>query len=338
MKDKKKLLWILVGLLVVILAGVGLFFVFNKDTKKDDEDSKTESKEVKKEEAEATATPLLYKVTKAGSDNVIYLFGSIHMADDRAYPMNDAIMEAYNSSDYLAVEFDTIAYTSDYQRQTEDLKLLMYQDGTKISDHISKEVYDAMVQYLKNNNMYTSIYDVYKPALFYSLVTQISGNKSGLDSNKGIDAYFLKNAHKNNKNILEVESSSFQYNLLASFSDRFYEVIIMSSIVGEKLETEALKNMYEGWLKGDAKVLEQSDTDELENIDLEGYEDIKSEVKRFNEEMITKRNASMLKTVEGYFNDGKKTFVVVGAAHVVGDNGIAKGMEKDGYKVEVIKY
>ena len=335
MEKKKTWLWVLIGLIVVALVGVGVFFFLNKDSKKDSkkEDTKKEEK-VDKEQAK----PLLFKVTKDGSDTVMYLFGSIHMADDRAYPMRDEIMKAYEDSEYLAVEFDTVAYAKNTQQQMEDLKLLVYTDGTKISDHFEKESYDALVEYLTNNNSYSGVYDVYKPALFYTLVTQVSANKSGLDPEKGIDAYFLNKAHKEDKKVLEVETSSFQYNLLASFSDRFYEAIIMASIVEEEEATNSLKSLYESWLKGDAEGIVKEDSDELDDVDFTGYEDVKDEIERFNNELITKRNETMLKTVEGYFEDGKNTFVVVGAAHIAGDEGLAKGMEKAGYKVELVEY
>ena len=112
----------------------------------------------------------------------------------------------------------------------------------------------------------------------------------------------------------------------------------MASIVEEEEATNSLKSLYESWLKGDAEGIVKEDSDELDDVDFTGYEDVKDEIERFNNELITKRNETMLKTVEGYFEDGKNTFVVVGAAHIAGDEGLAKGMEKAGYKVELVEY
>ena len=39
------------------------------------------------EEEQNSSTPLFYKITKDKSDTTIYLLGSIHAADETAYPL-----------------------------------------------------------------------------------------------------------------------------------------------------------------------------------------------------------------------------------------------------------
>jgi len=341
MKKKKTLLWVLIGLILIAAIGVGLFFGIKKlNDKKDTTDEKIVEKKKDKEEEEE-ATPLLYKVTKDGSNNVIYLFGSIHVADNRAYPMREEIEKAYEDSDYLAVEFDLVAYAKDINKQTEDLKMLVYDNGDTIANHLSKETYDLVVDYLTKNKLYNKVYDMYKPALFYSLVTQVSTTKSGLDANKGIDMYFLNKAHNDGKSILEIESSSYQYALLASFSDKLYDILLTSLISAEKISTASLKNLYEAWLEGnEEKIAENVNSDEVDTSLLEnlGYSDVASELNTFSKKLINERNAEMFKKVEEYFKDNKKTLVVVGAGHIVGDTGLAKNFKEKGYKVELIEY
>ena len=336
MEKKKTWLWVLIGLIVVALVGVGVFFFLNKDSKKDSK--KEDTKKEEKVEDKEKATPLLYKVTKDGSDTEIYLFGSIHLADDRAYPMRDEILNAYNKSDNLAVEFDIVEYAKNTQQQMEDAKLLIYTDGTQISDHLSKESYDTIMQYIKNNNAYNSVYEMYKPVLFFTLMEQIQAVKSGLQQDKGIDLYFLNKAHEENKNIIDIESSSFQYGFLSGFSDRFYEYLILAGIVGEEESVNGLKNLYESWLKGDSAGIESSNSDEIDDSAKFLDKDLLEEAKRFNEGFIYERNENMAKAVDGFYKEGKNTFVVVGVAHIVGDRGVAKLLEKEGYKVELVEY
>ena len=338
MKNKRGLLWGLIILIVVAFLGGGIFLVVKN---KDKSDEKPKEKIEEKEEKEEKAKPLLYKVTKDGSDNVIYLFGSIHVADNRAYPMRKEIEKAYEDSDYLAVEFDLVDYTKDINKQTEDMKLLVYDNGDTIADHLSKETYDLVVDYLTKNKLYNKVYDMYKPALFYSLVTQVSTTKSGLDANKGIDMYFLNKAHDDGKNILEIESSSYQYALLASFSDKLYDILLTSLIAAEKISTASLKDLYEAWLEGnDEKIAANMNSDEVDTSLLEGlgYADVASELNTFNKKLINERNAEMFKKVEEYFKDNKKTFVVVGAGHIVGDTGLAKNFKEKGYNVSIVEY
>ena len=183
MKNKK--LWLFEIILFILFLG-GSFFIFKSLDKKNNNDDIKQS-EVEKEESKKIATPLLYEVTKKCSENKIYLFGSIHVADDRAYPMQDKIIEAYKNSDYLAVEFDLIKYEKDLQEQIDTMTLLAYSDGSTIKEHMYEDSYNLMVNYLKENKMYNSLYDYYKPALFYSLISNVQAIKSELDAEKGKD-------------------------------------------------------------------------------------------------------------------------------------------------------
>jgi len=337
MKNKKILLWGLICLVVLLLIGGGLFIILNKDKNNSEAKEETKQEERQKENSKR-AKPLLYKVTKKGTDTVIYLFGSIHMADDRAYPMRDEIINAYNDSEYLAVEFDTIAYKGNMDQMTKDAQGMMYLDGTGLKDHVSEENYNKIVNYLKNNDSYMSMYDICKPVMFYSMVTSIIGNKSGLDSSKGIDEYFLTDAHKNNKKVLEVESADYQMGLFSRYSDRLFEVLTIYMIDQEKEGVQELIDLYEGWLNGDALAIIGETGEEIPEEAMDKYADVEEEMKAFNKELIEQRNNNMLRVVKKYHEDKKNTFVVVGAAHIVGDDGIAKGLEKAGYKVEVIEY
>ena len=338
MKKKKALIWSLIGFIILVLIGVGLFFFLNRDTHKYDDEEESVKQEEKQEVKDDSATPLLYKVTKDDSNTVIYLFGSIHMADDRAYPLREEIMFAYYSSTYLAVEFDTIAYQKDMSKMVNDAKGMMYLDGTKLKDHLDEDSYNKIVNYLKENNSYSSLYEMYKPVMFYSLVNVTIGNKSGLDEKKGIDNYFLEDAHEHNKNILEVESSDYQFGLFTKYSDKLFEILTLYMIENEEDGVQELKDLYEGWLKGDPTEIISETGEEVPEEVIKKYGDSIKELKKFNKELVDERNENMIKVVDGYFKENKDTFVVVGAAHIVGDKGIAKGLEKLGYKVEIVQY
>lgn len=340
-KNNKKIYIFIVGL--VLLIGVLLSFFIWKDYKDklDRENDKvvdTDTSDNKDaEKVTSSATPLLYEVTKKGYDNKIYLFGSIHMADNRAYPMNDKIMEAYNNSDSLGVEFDIVAYSKDLKKQMEFMQLMLCEANKTLADYLDEETYEMLIKYLKDNKAYNKAYEVYRPVLLYSLITNVAGKKSNLNSNKGIDNYFLKRAKKDKKEILELESAEFQYNMLLSFPDELYALMIRESIAEEDLMIKELKDLYEAWLNGDATGIagsEEMKAEDLADID----KNILAMLEDYNFKMLTDRNNSMTKKVDGYFKDKKNAFVVVGAAHIVGEDGLADKLQKLGYIVKVVDY
>ena len=352
MTNKKKLLLGLVGLLAIALIAVCSFLLI-KNNAKDDEKAKkdVEVKETNKKEEEPKkeekrdnkelATPLLYKVTKDGSDNVVYLFGSIHAADDRAYPMRDEIMKAFNDSEYLAVEIDLVAAEKDISGMMNALKPFVVEPGKKLKDYMSAAGYERTIKYMKDRGIYNVAYENYKPAFIYTLLSQAYLEKSGLDATKGIDNYFLKEAYKNNKKIIEYESVTFQYEVLASISPKLAEAMILSVIMAEDATAKGVKDLYEGWLTGDAKKMEEVDgSDDMGEIDKDSalYSDLVKEAQEFNDRLGSNRNVDMVAKTKSFFDEKKDVFVVVGELHIVGDSGIANQMKLAGYNVEQIEY
>lgn len=272
------------------------------------------------------STPLLLKVTKEGQSNKLYLFGSIHAADDTMYPLSDNIMKAYKDSDYLAVEFDLVTYMNDLSSQMRDILPFMYDNDKSIKDDISDELYKSTEEILKAAGLYSSLYDRYKPIIWQTLIENAVISDTGLDELKGIDMYFLNLAHEDEKEIIELESANYQYGILSGFDMAMQVYLLEESVNNYSDSLYNMKELYELYKKGNK--------DELEAflfIEDEGneYDQI------YNDALITIRNQNMTKNLEEYFAQDKNIFCTVGLAHIIGENGIADLLEKDGYKVEV---
>lgn len=341
-KKRSSKFWLILIVLILLGSIIGGTFYLTKDKFRNKNDIQEVDKDNTEKEEQEPATPLLYEVTKDGEDTKIYLFGSIHAADDRAYPMQDKIVEAFNGSEYLAVELDIVALQRDFGLQMELVKMLLCENGKTLKDYLSPEGYETIIKYMKDNNIYNEAYEMYKPGMIYSLITNVTIDKSNLDSNKGIDMYFLKKAKRSKKKILEVESAEAQYQLLATMPDEVYELMILSYINQEEQEISSLKEMYEAWLTGDIeKILassEEIDLDEVREEEQIEFDKIMELLNTFNESLLDNRNDDMTTIVDNYFKEGKNVFVVVGAAHVVGDTGLVKGLSNLGYNVNLIEY
>ncbi len=338
--NKSSVVVILVVILGLLALGVGTYFVLDDildfNNKEKVIDTKSED-EPKKEEEKVTITPILYEVSKDGVSNKMYLFGSIHVADERAYPLPDEVLSAYNSSDSLAVEIDVVAFSKNLSLQMEALKILLLYDGTTVKDHLNLDTYNLLINYLKENKMYNKAYESYKPAMMYTLVTSIQAELSKLDANKGIDMYFLEKAYKDKKEILEIESAKSQYEMLGRLPDKLFDYFIKYSIENEEEMISGTIDLYVGWLSGNQELILEND-DEVPVAEMEGYEDIENLLEQYNLEMIDKRNELMVNKAKEYFDSGKNTFYVVGLAHIIGEGGLAQVLEQQGYNVKLIEY
>lgn len=282
------------------------------------------------------STPLLYRVTDS-EGHEIWLFGSIHVGIDEMYPLPDYVMDAYNAADALAVECDVIAAQNDMDLMMDMLMPMIYLDGTTISDHIPAELYADAVEILKDNGTYNFALDYYKPVLWYSFVESFSYVDYGYDAESGIDIYLLSDAKQTGKPIQEVESVTFQYELLASFSEKLQILLLEEAVAayGSAEGKEVLGGLLSAWCAGDeTALLPYLDSE----ADTEGYDEETAQlIREFNTAMLTDRNISMAQYAADALASGEILFICVGMAHILGDGAMVDLLQQQGYNVERVQ-
>lgn len=297
--------------------------------------SKTETSSESKTSSQTDKTnayaPLLYKISKG--NRYIYVFGSIHVGTEKMISdFPKYITNALNTSSYLAVECDIIAFERSENAQTAALSKLVYTDGSLIADNIDADVYNAAVDILTKENFYNYYLDYYMPAFWSSTIDSFATIRYGYKSENGIDRYLLEHVKKRGKEIIEIESAEEQYKMLSDFSPELQEMLLASSVSNYDSETakNELKQLVDLWSKGKEKEL----TDLLEATPTMTA----AEKKLYNEyqnAMMTERNKKMVRFAEEALLEGERAFICVGAAHVLGDNGIVATMERKGYKISL---
>lgn len=299
------------------------------------EPAATEPTEPSTQEApDGTTTPVLYKVMDTDG-NLIWLFGSIHVGREDYYPLPAYVLDAFASSDALAVEMDIIAFESDLSSQIKVLQGMIYTDGTTIKDHISSQTYDSAVRIMKENGLYNAMLDYYMPAIWYSLVDNCLYMQIGADAELGVDRHLLELAKESEKEILEVESAELQYGLLAGFSEQLQVFLLEEAIAGyEDLagSGEAVNALMDIWATGDEQGFADYYSEENQIEDPQEallYEE-------FNNAMIVSRNESMTQYAVEALRSGKEVFICVGAAHIIGQGAVAQRLRQLGYSVEVV--
>lgn len=282
-------------------------------------------------------TPSIYRV-QAENGAVIYLFGSIHIGDENTYPLPQEVLDAYNSSEYLAVECDIVAYESDTSAITQMATEMMCEPGTYIYDYVGEENYNAAVQLLEEYGLYNKYYDYFMPVFWISLLGEIPLELAQLDSEKGIDRYFLNAAKEEGKPILEIESVREQMDMQLNYSMPLQILLFEQSLTDPTAQGLAMKLMYQNWRQGSQSALSGSmDYSYEELVQLYGEEE-GGLYYEYYYELGEKRNIKMADTAQQYMDEGKDVFYVVGAAHMGGEKGIVSMLEQRGYTVEKIDY
>lgn len=306
-------------------------YISNEETKVDTEDETVD--ESKDDLVEGECTPLLYQVT-VEDGGTVYLFGTIHVGDKRmAFP--DYVTDAFENSDYLCVEADIIAFEGDMAAAINAVKKMLCPLGSSTDDYLEKDIYEKALKFLEDNNAYNSIYNMYKPIMWYSLIDSVLMERTELESERGADRQLLEQAKEDRKEIREAESAEFQYDMLASFSDKLVELMIESTLETAEYYGSNLMGLYEMWLKGDeAQFVAYMDGEE----DFEGMTDEEIALyEEYNKAMETDRNLAMADLVEEYLEEDETGFFAVGAAHIVGEGAVVELLRDRGYTVTLVK-
>ncbi len=280
-------------------------------------------------------TPLMWKA-EDNDGNYAYLFGSIHAGDDMVNHLPDYFEKAYSDSDMLLFEIDMSNLFSSITADTKFLTDMVYADGTTIKDHISSETYTTLVDILKENGMYNSMYDYYKPLMWESLLENIVISKADLNSANGVDITLTNRAKNDGKEIGEVESTEFQMSMFNNFSDELIELMLAQYAEENAIDkqVEEIKALYDKWKNGTMTAEDTSDDTDFDINDL--TEEQQELLEEYNSAMLTDRNSGMTEKLISYMKGDKTVMLVVGSAHFLGDDGIISLLQQQGITVTKI--
>jgi hypothetical protein len=269
--------------------------------------------------AEAQEISLLWKVTKA--ENSIFLLGSIHYLRRDNYPLNPTVLDAFAASQRLVLEVD-LNSAAGAAAQKIALDKALYRDGTDLSQNVSEETYRLAAQRAAELGLDMRILSPMKPWFVALTMVAVNLQRLGFDPRLGVDRYLAARAKEAGKPTSGLETLEFQLGLFDQLSKDEQESMLRET-VGEldRLDTN-INDIVQAWLKGDGKRLA-----ELLLAGMREYPELEQKI-------IVERNRRWLTELEKLLEQGSNAMVVVGAAHLVGKEGIVAMLQARGYTVE----
>lgn len=263
---------------------------------------------------------LFWKVESESA--TVYLLGSIHYADKSFYPLRGDIEKAFEDSGTLVVEIHMGAESASSYHKLVSGEGSYHGDET-IKDHISKQTYEALEQRLEKLGIPIERVIKQKPGILVLTLAAAHARYLGLDPTLGIDPYFLSRA-EGKKKIVALESVEQQLRIFLNIPNG--DLMLKESLYTMKGAKELLKEMVDAWKRGD----EESMRSLLFDNALDDYPEFASIYDR----LFFQRNINMANTIKSYLGSKGSYFVVVGAGHFLGEQGIIHLLKKSGFIVE----
>lgn len=281
--------------------------------------------------------PMLFHVTGPEGQEA-YLFGTIHVGDQRIDTALNKLTPILDGCSALAVEFDVVAYEKDLAAQLQAVQLYMLSDGTKASDHMPAETYQKASALLDEAGLMPNLMQYYNLAMWSQLVEQAALlTKTDYDLEIGMDRSLIQHCYEKKIEVRDVESADFQMELLAGFSDELNLLLIESTLDNLDSYGESIDELYSVWLQGDYDQIVEVLTEESEDTD-ELTEEQAALLEDYYDKMLTQRNLGMRDKALEWLEAGDKVFFAVGAAHLVDEGGLVELLREAGFTVEQVSY
>ncbi len=277
-----------------------------------------------------SALLLLFGQTLAAQDPVFlwrvssdsgeaYLLGSIHLAKPDLYPLDERIEEAFRATDNVVVEVD-VSQGDAAEQQAMAMQMGLYTDGSTVKDHLSPEAFAKFQSFLEERGLPLAVFQAFRPWMSAATLQVLEMQRVGFDAEIGIERHFLGQAEQLDKPVHELETADFQLRMLAEMPDALQELFLISTIDEYSSFAERIDEMIASWQAGDATV--------LESMLLKDYEE-KPEMRPLYQRILIDRNVGMAEKITGMLEGGGKWFVIVGAAHLVGEQGLVELLRRD---------
>jgi uncharacterized protein YbaP (TraB family) len=251
----------------------------------------------------------------------IYILGSIHLLKRENYPLNPTIEEAFDNTKKLVLEIDLkSADSGTVQRLT--LEKGLHRDGKTLQQNVSDETYSLAAKRAQELGIDIRALSPLKPWVVALTMTSVQLQKLGFDPNSGVDRYFERRATKAGKPVTGLETAAFQIGLMDQLSASDQESMLRQSLKEMDLLDKGLDQIVRSWAAGDVPALE----DLLLNA--------MREYPAVHQKIIVDRNRRWLPEIERMIEQGESTLVVVGAAHLVGKEGVIELLKARGYTLE----
>ena len=254
-------------------------------------------------------------------NKAVFLLGSLHVLKSDAYPLANAINEAYSRSQKVVFETDLAAMT-DPAIQAKMLALGLYPEGQTLFQNISDEMRSSLKKKMADLGMPMEHFGRFRPWFMAVTMTALELQRLGFSPEYGIDVHFYGRAGSDQKEIGYLEPVEFQLDLLGKMNEQDQNAFLGQTLKDLDVAAQMADDMLKNWEKGDV--------DNLYAIlfeSFEGYPQIENR-------LIRRRNIDWVKKIEAMMAEDKNIFIVVGAGHLIGPGGVVALLKERGYRVK----
>ena len=272
--------------------------------------------------------------SKNGQPSYVHVLGTVHMGDDRLYPLPETVMNGFNKSKRVVAEIGS----DDMDEIEKKIVTVMMESMLKAHGHdLSKELESEEVQFLVDQlgmQVFAGLSRMEPWIVTYTLAA-LQWTDSGLSSEKGIDNVLMEMLKNSGRKWEGLDTVDFQLKVLryGTYEQQLYMLKDeIADLLDPTKSDEVMLKMYDAYLNSDVEMMaevsfgDEGEDEEGEELDAEMVEFLLG----YNDLILTQRNKAWAEKIKEWLKEGEETFIFAGSAHFIGPESVFEYLKKNG--------
>lgn len=268
-----------------------------------------------REDDYADTNPLLWEVARADGTTAGWLIGTIHALPSDAAWRTPATDRVIDTADMLAVE---VANVADGRAMSNAfLPLAMSTGQPPLTERVSPPQRDRLARLVGKTHYRIADFD--RIESWGAALILAQAVDTGADSENGIDRALID--HFSGRKVVELEGATNQFRAFDGLSEKAQRAMLASIIEDAQAGPDKLGEPMRLYLAGDVEGLEKL-----------SYEGMLADPE-IRTALLTRRNADWAGKIDRLLGGEQRPLIAVGAAHMVGEDGLVALLRAKGYRV-----
>ena len=256
----------------------------------------------------------------AGQSNSVYLLGSIHLLRPGDYPLPLAIDAAYEEAEVLVMELDMDDLDAVQAQQLFAQKGVL-QGGKTLRELMGETAYQQARVAAEAIDIPIEMLAQSEPWLAAVTVEMMMFYRIGFNPMLGVEMQLVSQAARDGKPIEGLETAEEQTAFLDGLSLDTQRDMLLQTLEESAGIEGSIDEIIRAWRYGDIEMLESSLLKDLEKN------------QELSEALVNRRNRRWVEQITELLDDSDDYLVVVGALHLIGDQGVPELLNRAGVKI-----
>ncbi len=275
--------------------------------------------------AGADSAPALTSLWRLdGPTNTLYLLGSIHLLRESDYPLDPALLAAYEDAEAVLMEIDlddldpaAAAATVEARSRLaagQSLRTLLGEDAWLEANRTAAAAgYDL------------AAFEGSEPWFVALALTQLTMAAQGYSADMGVDRAVARLAAADGKPVEGLETFEQQIGFFDDLTPALQRDLLLQTLADLDQYEGDMSAMVAAWKSGDTAFLEDELLDELK-----AYPEL-------YDALVVRRSTAWLPVIEALLDRDDDYLIVVGTLHLVGAHGLPELLSQRGYRLEQVE-